>query len=90
MNDPAPRPSWRELRKRTQPRRGLKLGEAALYVGVNVRKFARAVTKQEAPQPRVVLGQTVWDIADLDDYLERQPHRDQVRATRPRLITARD
>lgn len=90
MNEPTPRPSWRELRKRTQPRRGLALREAALYVGVNARKFASAVTRQQAPQPRVVLGQNVWDVADLDDFMERQPLRDQQRKARPRLIRPPD
>ncbi|HLG44731.1 MAG TPA: hypothetical protein VKY24_00705 [Reyranella sp.] len=84
-----PRVPWRELRKRTQPRRGLALREAALYVGINVRKFARAVTRQEAPQPKVILGQTVWDIADLDDYIEQQPQRDEQQKQRPRLIPPR-
>ena len=59
-----------------------------LYVGVNARKFARAVTRQEAPQPKVILEQTVWDIADLDDYIEQQPTRDQRKAPL-RLITPR-
>jgi predicted DNA-binding transcriptional regulator AlpA len=80
---------WRELRKRTQPRRGLALREAALYVGINVRKFARAVTRQEAPQPKVILGQTVWDIADLDDYIEQQPKRGDQPKKRPGLIAPR-
>jgi predicted DNA-binding transcriptional regulator AlpA len=87
--EPTPRVPWRELRKRTQPRRGLALREAALYVGVNARKFARAVTRQEAPQPKVILGQTVWDIADLDDYIEQQPERDKQPKQRPRLIPPR-
>ena len=86
---PTPRLPWRELRKRTQPRRGLALREAALYVGINVRKFARAVTRQEAPQPKVILGQTVWDIADLDDYIEQQPKRGHQAKKRPGLIAPR-
>ena len=84
-----PRLPWRELRKRTQPRRGLALREAALYVGINARKFARAVTRHEAPQPKLILGQTVWDIADLDEYIEQQPKRGEQRKQQPRLITPR-
>lgn len=78
-DEPTPRLPWRELRRRTQPRRGLALREAALYVGVTPRKFGRAVMRREAPQPRMIMGQAVWDMADLDAYIEAQPSRDQAR-----------
>jgi hypothetical protein len=51
------------------------LYEAALYVGLDARRFGRAVVRQQAPQPRVMLGASRWDIADHDRWIEEQPHR---------------
>jgi predicted DNA-binding transcriptional regulator AlpA len=74
--EPTPRKRpWRELREKTQPRRGLPLRDAAIYCGIHHRKFARAVNRLEAPQPRVVAGQLVWDRVMLDEWLDRQPVR---------------
>jgi len=70
---------WRELRRRSQPRRGLLLYEAALYLGIDARVFGRAVSRQIAPQPRVVLGLARWDIVDLDRFFDEQPRRGDYR-----------
>ena len=87
--EPTPRKRpWRELRERTQPRRGLPLADAAIYDGVHHRIFARAVNRHDAPQPRVVLGRIVWDRYTLDEWFDQQPTRGRKVPAR-RAIVAR-
>jgi hypothetical protein len=68
-------PTTRELRQRSQPRRGLGLQEAAIYVGCAERKFAKLVAKGIAPEPYLLDDQQRWDIKDLDDFIDRLPRK---------------
>jgi hypothetical protein len=73
----------REFRARSQPRRGLKQIEAAIYVGVSVDVFDSLVKEGLMPEPRLVGGQAVWDIDELDAYFAAFPKRLTTR--QPRL-----
>ena len=50
----------------TTPRRGLRRGEAALFVGVSPTKFDQLVREGLMPQPIRVGGCVLWDIKRLD------------------------
>lgn len=63
----------RDLRRRSQPRRGLRQVEAALYVGVNATKFDQLVRAGRMPQPKKLDGTLVWDVDQLDLYFEAFP-----------------
>jgi hypothetical protein len=63
----------RELRRRSQPRRGLRAVDAAVYVGVSIEKFDTMVRRGSMPKPKRIDGQNVWDIDQLDVYFDALP-----------------
>jgi hypothetical protein len=56
-----------------QPRRGLTLLEAAVYVRCSPNKFSALMDEGRMPQPRVIDGARVWDVRELDIYFEALP-----------------
>jgi hypothetical protein len=56
----------RELRRRTQPRRGLRREEAAAYIGVSATKFDDCVAREVMPNPKRQDGVVLWDVLILD------------------------
>jgi hypothetical protein len=65
MTEPA-----RDTRANTQPRRGLRRVEAAIYVGVSPTKFDELVGDGRMPRPIAIDGVTVWDLVQLDQAFE--------------------
>ena len=63
----------RELRTATQPRRGLRRVEAAIYVGISPTKFDEMVKDGRMPQPKRIDGAAVWDQRRLDLAFEALP-----------------
>jgi predicted DNA-binding transcriptional regulator AlpA len=63
----------RELRGRTQPRRGLRRTEAAIYVGISPTKFDELVGDGRMPPPKRIDGATVWDLPQLDLAFDALP-----------------
>lgn len=56
----------RELRSVTQPRRGLRRVEAAIYVGISPTKFDEMVKNGRMPRPLRIDGAAVWDQRRID------------------------
>ncbi|MCP3444188.1 AlpA family transcriptional regulator [Bradyrhizobium sp. CCGUVB14] len=52
------------------PPRGMRLEQAALYVGMGRSSFLRLVEERAMPAPTKVKGMTIWDRQDLDDAFE--------------------
>ena len=63
----------RELRSKSQPRRGLRRVEAAIYIGVSPTKFDELVKDGRMPRPKRLDGATVWDQRRLDLAFEALP-----------------
>lgn len=64
----------RELRGRSQPRRGLRRAESATYVGVSVEVFDALVHAGIMPQPKAIPGaDAVWDVDALDLFFTALP-----------------
>lgn len=63
----------RDLRAKTQPRRGLRRIEAAIYVGISPSKFDEMVADGRMPKAKKIDGATVWDIVQLDRAFEALP-----------------
>ena len=63
----------RDLRAATQPRRGLRRVEAAIYIGVSPTKFGEMVADGRMPKPKRIDGSTVWDQRQLDLAFEGLP-----------------
>lgn len=63
------------LRQATAPRRGLSRLESAVYVGLSIDRFDELVKAGRMPPPRVVDGQKVWDVLELDPYFEALPRQ---------------
>ena len=63
----------REFRSRSQPRRGLRRLEAALYVGISITKFDEMVKDGRMPRPKRIDGAAVWDQRALDFAFEALP-----------------
>jgi predicted DNA-binding transcriptional regulator AlpA len=63
----------RELKALTQPRRGLRRVEAAIYVGVSATKFDEMVKDGRMPRPKRIDGVVVWDQRRLDLAFEALP-----------------
>ena len=57
----------------SQPRRGLTLLEAAVYVRVTPNKFTALMDAGRMPQPRMIDDVRVWDVRELDIYFEALP-----------------
>ena len=63
----------RELRSVTQPRRGLRRVEAAIYIGISPTKFDEMVKDGRMPRPKRIDGAAVWDQRRLDLAFEALP-----------------
>lgn len=66
----------REIRNQTQPRRGLRRIEAAIYIGVSPTKFDELVETGLLPQPKRIDKVVVWDVRQLDYAFEALPGED--------------
>lgn len=73
MNAPANLPRTRELRRTSQPRRGLSRDEAAVYVGVSARKFEEMVDAGTMPRAKSIGSRNVWDLRALDSAFDALP-----------------
>lgn len=58
--------SARDVRSKTQPRRGLRRVEAATYIGISDTKFDQLVVDGRMPQPKRIDTVVVWDQDELD------------------------
>ena len=63
----------RNVRSVTQPRRGLRRVEAAIYVGISPTKFDEMVKDGRMPRPKRIDGAAVWDQRRLDLAFEALP-----------------
>jgi predicted DNA-binding transcriptional regulator AlpA len=63
----------RELRSKSQPRRGLWRVEAAIYIGISPTKFDEMVEDGRMPRPKRIDGAVVWDQRRLDLAFEALP-----------------
>lgn len=63
----------RELRRSSQPRRGLSREEAAVYIGVSARKFDEMVADGRMPRPKLIDARRVWDSHKLDLAFDALP-----------------
>ena len=63
----------RELRSKSQPRRGLRRVEAAIYIGISPTKFDEMVKDGRMPRPKRIDGAVVWDQRRLDLAFEALP-----------------
>jgi predicted DNA-binding transcriptional regulator AlpA len=63
----------RELRSKSQPRRGLRRVEAAIYIGISPTKFDEMVEDGRMPRPKRIDGAVVWDQRRLDLAFEALP-----------------
>jgi predicted DNA-binding transcriptional regulator AlpA len=70
----------RDVRARTQPRRGLRLLEAAIYIGVATTKFREMVAAGQMPPAKRVGGLPIWDVSELDAFFEALPSDDDAPA----------
>lgn len=57
----------------TQPRRGLRREEAAIYVGVSARKFDEWVARGVMPKPKRQDGIVLWDVERLGLFFDALP-----------------
>jgi excisionase family DNA binding protein len=55
------------------PRRGLRLEEAAAWVGIGRTKFVAMVEDGRMPAPRKIDGAKVWDVRELDVAFDDLP-----------------
>ena len=67
----APKP---ELKSMSQPRRGLRRVEAAVYIGVSPTKFDELVKDGRMPRPKRIDTVAVWDVRNLDLAFEALPN----------------
>ncbi|MFN4014243.1 MAG: helix-turn-helix transcriptional regulator [Reyranella sp.] len=67
----------REIRNQTQPRRGLRRNDAAIYVGISPTKFDELVKAGRLPKPKRIDNVVVWDKFKLDDAFESLPGDEQ-------------
>jgi predicted DNA-binding transcriptional regulator AlpA len=63
----------RDMRSTSQPRRGLRRVEAAVYVGVSPTKFDEMVQDGRMPHPKKIDSANVWDIRDIDSAFDALP-----------------
>lgn len=63
----------RQVRRSTQPRRGLSRDEAAVYVGVSSRKFDEMVDAGTMPKAKEIGSRLVWDLRALDSAFDALP-----------------
>jgi predicted DNA-binding transcriptional regulator AlpA len=85
-----PPSSARALREQNLPRRVIGRQEAALYVGIGEKLFARLVRMGRAPQPKQIsTGRSTlerWDLQQLDDFIDRLPSRGDAAGATPRRL----
>lgn len=62
-----------DLLRRPIPRRGLRLEEAAGWLGVGRTKFLELVEDGRMPAPRRIDGVKVWDVRELDVAFDDLP-----------------
>ena len=55
---------------RPVPRRGLSRVEAAMYIGISPTKFDELRTSGRISPPRLIDGRKVWDVRDLDNWID--------------------
>ena len=60
----------REIRNQTQPRRGLRRNDAAIYVGISPTKFDELVKAGKLPKPKRIDSIVLWDKLKLDDAFD--------------------
>lgn len=65
-----------ELRSKSQPRRGLRREEAAIYIGISPTKFDDMVKDGRMPKAKAIDGARAWDIRRLDLAFEALPDVD--------------
>lgn len=63
----------RDTRSQTQPRRGLRRIEAAMFVGISPTKFDEMVKDGRLPQPKRIDRIVLWDLLRLDSAFEALP-----------------
>lgn len=68
-----PLPPTRDLRRSSQPRRGLSREEAAVYIGVSARKFDEMVVDGRMPRPKAIDARRIWDLRALDVAFDALP-----------------
>lgn len=68
-----PDPPNRQLRRSSQPRRGLSRDEAAIYIGVSSRKLDEMVADGRMPKPKSIDARRVWDLRALDRAFDALP-----------------
>lgn len=56
------------------PVRGLRLPEAARYVGIGQTKFLSLIGEKRMPGGFLIGGARVWDVRDLDQAFDRLKH----------------
>jgi predicted DNA-binding transcriptional regulator AlpA len=66
----------RQVRQTTQPRRGLRREEAAIYIGISPTKFDQLVREGRMPQPKTIESVRVWDMRQLDLKFDALPGGD--------------
>lgn len=59
--------SSRQQRAKSQPRRGLRRGEAATYIGLSPSMFDMMVADGRLPKPIKFGAASVWDMLQLDE-----------------------
>lgn len=60
----------REIRNQTQPRRGLRRNDAAIYFGISPTKFEELVKAGKLPKPVRIDRIVLWDKQKLDDAFD--------------------
>jgi len=63
-----------------QETRVMRADDAARYLGIGVSTFWRFAQKGRLPKPIKYSARcSVWRVSDLDAFIERQAHTDEVR-----------
>lgn len=56
---------------------GVNREQAASIIGVSATLFDKAVAAGTMPQPRILGGRLIWDVAELAESFKALPHRDE-------------
>jgi predicted DNA-binding transcriptional regulator AlpA len=62
---------------RPMPRRWLNRVEAAIYTTLSPTKFDELVRAGRMPVPRRIDGRLIWDLHELDLFMEATPRNDR-------------
>lgn len=57
------------------PPLGINREQAAALIGVGASLFDQLVHRQQMPEPRVIGGRLVWDVAEIAQAFRALPHR---------------